>query len=122
MKKYKFAAMATTAVLLGMNTDAHANGFQGVSTSIASSVNEVPRLLSVLSYLVGLGLAIAGILKLKAHVDNPQTPLKEGVIRLGAGGACLALPLIIEAMSTSIGSGAGTAGDGVITTFDGVSF
>lgn len=125
MKKYQFAAMATTAIMLGLTDSAHASGsgtgFNTISQNISSSVNDIPRLLSVMSYLVGLGLAIAGVLKLKAHVDNPQTPLKEGVIRLGSGGALLALPAVIDAMVGTVGTG-GTAGQDVINTFDAVTF
>lgn len=120
---YKLAAVVTTSALLGA-TDANATstGFQGITTTIRNSVSDIPRLLTVLSYLVGLGLAIAGVLKLKAHVDNPgNAPLKDGVIRLGAGGALFALPAVVDAMSGSIGSG-GSTGSGVMSGLDNLDF
>lgn len=117
MKKYQFAAMATTSLLVSNSAFAGGSGFQDISDNIMKSVSDIPKLLSVMSYLVGLGLAIAGVLKLKAHVDNPQTPLKEGVIRLGAGGALFALPAVIEAVSSSIGTGT-SIGNENITKFD----
>ena len=119
---YKLAAVVTTSALLGA-TDANATtGFQGITGTIRNSVSDIPQLLSVLSYLVGLGLAIAGVLKLKAHVDNPgNAPLKDGVIRLGAAGGLLALPSVVDAAIGTVTSG-GTTGGAVMGTLDGLDF
>ena len=47
-------------------------------------------------------------MKIKDHVENPtQTPLKDGAIRLAAGGALFAIPIVSEAMFSTI---EGTAG------------
>ncbi len=118
---YKLAAAITASAFLGTGSEAHATGFQGISATIRDSVSDVPKLLTVMSYLVGIGFAIAGVLKLKAHVDNPQTPLKDGVMRLGAGGALLALPVLIEAMQGSIGSG-GASGTTTLNSLDALDF
>jgi hypothetical protein len=49
-------------------------------------------------------------MKIKDHVENPgNEPLKNGAIRLAAGGALLALPIIFEAMTETIGDGAGAS-------------
>jgi len=56
--------------------------------------------------MLGLLLGVLGILKVKDHVENPnQTPLKDGAIRMAAGGALFALPIIYESMRETIGTG-----------------
>jgi hypothetical protein len=68
-------------------------------------VAELPGLVTGVAYLVGIVMGITGIFKLKDHVDNPsQTPLKEGAIRLVAGGALFALPIVYDAMLNTIGT------------------
>jgi hypothetical protein len=45
-------------------------------------------------------------MKIKDHVENPsQTPLKDGAIRLLAGGALFAIPIISDAMFNTVGTG-----------------
>jgi hypothetical protein len=56
--------------------------------------------------MFGILLGVLGVLKIKDHVENPgQTPLKDGAIRLAAGGALFALPIIYEAMFETVGVG-----------------
>nr|MBP7722755.1 hypothetical protein [Alphaproteobacteria bacterium] len=63
-------------------------------------------LLAALSYLFGILLAVLGIMKIKDHVENPsQTHLKDGAIRLLAGGALFAIPIVSEAMFSTVGVG-----------------
>ncbi len=39
-------------------------------------------MIQTVAYVGGIGLGVAGIFKLKSHVDNPgQTPMKDGLIR-----------------------------------------
>ena len=102
---YKLSAAMTAGVLIGTSTGAAADGANlgGLTTNIHASSASLPGFISMIAYICGTGLAVAGIFKLKQHVDNPgQTPMKDGVMRLGAGGALLALPFIVEAMLMSI--------------------
>jgi len=56
--------------------------------------------------MFGILLGVLGVLKIKDHVENPgNTPLKDGAIRLAAGGGLLALPIIYSAMQNTIGQG-----------------
>ena len=90
--------------------EAHAaagNSFSSISKNISTSIQDLPGLLAALSYLFGILLAVLGIMKIKDHVENPsQTPLKDGAVRLLAGGALFAIPIISEAMFTTVGTGA----------------
>ena len=94
------------AVSAGPAHAAGANNFSKISENIAASIASLPGLLAALSYLFGILLAVLGIMKIKDHVENPsQTPLKDGAIRLLAGGALFAIPIISEAMYETIGTG-----------------
>lgn len=104
---YGFGAAMTVGLTVAMTDTAHAaNNFSTISATIAESIQDLPGLISALSYLFGVLLAVLGIMKIKDHVENPtQTPLKDGAIRLAAGGALFAIPIISEAMLNTIGEG-----------------
>ncbi|MFH1157374.1 MAG: DUF6750 family protein [Pseudomonadota bacterium] len=101
---YRLSAAVTAGVLVGQSTSASASAdLGGLTANITTSSTSLPMFISSIAYICGVGLAVAGIFKLKQHVDNPgQTPMKDGVMRLGAGGALLALPFIANAMMQSI--------------------
>lgn len=79
-------------------------GFSKISENVVLSVESLPGMVSGLSYLFATMLGTTAILKIKDHVENPRnTPLSVGAIRLVAGGALFALPIVFEAMHTTIG-------------------
>lgn len=96
------------AVTLFTAGNADATTFNSISASIIGSTSGLPFLLSSLSYMFGVLLAVLGIMKIKDHVENPgQTPLKDGAIRLLAGGGLFAVPVVSQAMLQTVGSGGG---------------
>jgi hypothetical protein len=98
------AALTASIVLSG--GEAHANNFSSIAKNITTSVADVPGLLTGLAYLFGILIGVLGILKIKDHVENPQqTPLKDGAIRLAAGGGLFALPIVYESMFETVGNG-----------------
>lgn len=105
---YKMSAAFTVGMLASQ--DAHAGqDFSKIAENITLSIGGIPGLISGVAYVVGLILAVLGIMKIKDHVENPtQTPLKDGVIRLVVGGGLFALPIILEAMFTTVGTGTAT--------------
>ena len=81
------------------------NDFGDIARNITESVEELPGMISGFSYLIGMLLGVLGILKVKDHVENPtQTPLKDGAVRMAAGGALFALPIVSESMLNTIGT------------------
>lgn len=102
---YSVGAALTTGILL--SSEAHAaNNFGSIAENINTSIASIPGLLTGLAYLFGILLGVLGIMKIKDHVENPtQTPLKDGAIRLAAGGALFALPIIFEAMTATLDEG-----------------
>ncbi|MCB9988139.1 MAG: hypothetical protein H6868_02260 [Rhodospirillales bacterium] len=104
-KTTQMSAAFVVGMMLAPNA-AHANNFNNVAENIVGSINNLPGLLSALSYIFGILIGTLGILKIKDHVENPgNTPLKDGAIRLAAGGALLGLPIIFESMLETINTG-----------------
>ena len=115
-RKYMQMGAAFTAGLMISSGPAFAGGtnnFGSIASNVNTSIESVPGLLTALAYMFGILLGVLGILKIKDHVENPsQTPLKDGAIRLAAGGALFALPIIYEAMRET--TDAGAAGTGAV--------
>lgn len=105
-KSLQFSAVLTVAMIAAQGDAWAANNFGNIARNIQGSIADVPGLLSGLAYMFGIILGVLGVLKIKDHVENPgQTPLKDGAIRLAAGGALFALPIIYEAMLNTVGAG-----------------
>lgn len=106
---HKLAAIATIGVMAGASTEAYAGTattFKTMSQNIIAASSSFQSLISTVCWIGGAGLGVAGIFKLKQHVDNPgQTAMKDGLIRIGAGGGLLAFPFIMSAMQGSISNG-----------------
>lgn len=114
----KLAAAMTTGILLA-GTEAHATNIGDVATNITDASGSLPNLISTVAYIGGIGLGVAGVFKLKQHVDNPgQVAMKDGLIRLGAGGALLALPFLTDVITGTIDAGATATGP----AFSGMTF
>lgn len=117
MKKFiqkqslRVSALVVIALMSGAE-DALAVGgrsgknFSTIADNISGSIERLPGLLTGVSYMLGILLGVLGILKIKDHVENPtQTPLQHGAIRLVAGGGLFALPIVYEAMQSTVGTG-----------------
>jgi len=105
---HKLAAAITTGMLVGESSAANATAmtFRDVSTNLITAAGGLPMMIETVAYVGGIGLGVAGIFKLKSHVDNPaQVQMKDGLVRLGAGGGLLALPYVTNAMMGSISNG-----------------
>jgi len=109
MKTLQFQA-AFIVGFLSAASDAQAqaispNDWSSIARNITTSIEELPGLITSVSYMIGILLGVTGVMKLKDHVENPsQTPMKEGAIRLATGGALFALPIVFESMLNTIGT------------------
>lgn len=110
---HKLAAAATIGMMVASSNDAFASAtnWRTMTNNIVTASSGFNNLISTVCWIGGAGLGVAGIFKLKQHVDNPgQTPMKDGLVRLGCGGGLLAFPFIESAMSGSIADSSGGAG------------
>lgn len=100
-------------------TEVQANNFNSIGSNVVNSIAQMPQLLSALSYMFGILLGVLGIMKIKDHVENPgNEPLKNGAIRLAAGGALLALPIVFESMLNTVGSEGAEVGVAQVTEIE----
>lgn len=83
------------------------------STAVSGKTNVLVDIVSYGCYIGGAILSAVGIVDLKKHVENPtQTPLKNGLAKLGFGGVLLALPFVSGVMSETMkGEGQATYQD-----------
>ncbi len=104
-KMMSAGAATFIGMVSGVESASAGNDFTTIVDNMESSISGVPGLISGVSYMMGILLGVLGILKIKDHVENPgQTPLQQGAIRLAAGGGLFALPIVYEAMQTTIGA------------------
>lgn len=115
----RLSAVATVGLMGALSTNTAAasggsvantgtDGVSAIAQNITEGVADWPTFIAYGCYLAGAGTGIAGILKLKAHIDSPQqTEIKEGLVRLAASGALIAIPLVLATLGDTI-----TAGDG----------
>ena len=114
--KMMLAGAGLFALVLMTGDAAHANNFSSVAKNMTLSMGNLPSMLSAVAYLFGLLLGVLGVMKIKDHVENPsQEPLKNGAIRLAAGGALFAVPMIYEAAKNTIGTTATATGQASLT-------
>lgn len=104
-KTLAFQAAFIVGMLSAVSDAKAGNDWSDVARNITESIEELPGLITGISYMLGLLMGVMGVLKLKDHVENPtQTPMKDGAVRLAAGGALFGLPIVFESMLNTIGT------------------
>lgn len=103
--------LGTTLLLAILSTTVFAADITSVATTAITQMNAISKLLSVASYVAGVGFALAGILQFKAHKEAPtQTPLSKPVVMLVVAACLLFLPTILTVAGSSLfGSSATSA-------------
>jgi hypothetical protein len=110
----KAGAGLTASALLFAPGSAHATNMTDIFNGVKTNMQAFPTLISYGAYIGGCGLGMAGILKLREHVDAPQqVKMKDGLVRCAAGGGLVALPYMINAF---MGTMTNDSGGGVTTS------
>lgn len=74
-----------------------------VAGTITGSMTNVAKLITAASYVAGIGFAMMGMLKLKAHKDNPtQVPLSQPIVLLCIAAGLVFLPNLISTGGATI--------------------
>lgn len=90
--------LSTTQLAMAQQT------LQEYSTVVSMKTNIIVDIVSYICYIGGAILSALGVLDLKKHVENPsQTPMKNGLAKLGFGGILLALPFVSGIMQETMG-------------------
>ena len=90
-----------------------------VANTIATSMTGIAKLITATSYVAGVGFALMGMLKLKAHKDNPtQVPLSQPIVLLAIAAGLVFLPSLIKTAGKTVWSSGGTSGGTAATGSD----
>lgn len=66
-----------------------------VASNITRSLVGVSGLLTAICYIIGMGFALSGLMKFKAHKDSPQQmPLSQPITELAIGASLIFLPML----------------------------
>jgi intracellular multiplication protein IcmD len=101
-------AAVLASVAMGLFYTGYANAGTGDIGSVASTLTttfaSVAKMVTAMSYLIGMGFGVSAMLKFKAHKDNPQgTPLGVPMMLLFVAAGLLFLPSIFSMGGASLG-------------------
>lgn len=81
-----------------------------IVSNVQGNILTLGPLLTIISYIAGVGFAIGGIVKFKAHKDNPtQVALSQPIVLLCVGAGLLFLPSIMASAGSTIFGGSSTS-------------
>ncbi|MDP3559238.1 MAG: hypothetical protein Q8R79_02655 [Legionellaceae bacterium] len=81
----------------------------GIAGTVETELSSLTALMSTVAYVTGFAFAVIGILKLKAHKDNPQqTQLSQPLMMLAVAGALVSFPYVLGAIGTTLFSAGAT--------------
>jgi len=121
--KWSFALLSLGLSFYSMDafaaTGGSSTGIAGIADNIASTFASLAKLITAVSYVAGMGFAMAAILKFKAHKDAPtQIPIGTPIALLFVAAALLFLPsLFTIAGQTVFGTSGTTGGISGVTSF-----
>jgi intracellular multiplication protein IcmD len=99
--------------LFCLSNFALAGSIGDVSDTVAGSMESIGKLITGASYVAGIGFALLGLLKLKAHKDNAtQVPLSQPIVLLVIAAGLVFLPSIISTAGDTIWGDSGGARGG----------
>lgn len=82
-----------------------------VAANVTNSLDQVAKLISGASFVAGVGFALAGMVKFKAHKDQPQqVPLSAAIVLLAVGAGLIFLPSVIKSAGQTLFGGSQTQG------------
>jgi len=92
-----------------------------VADGLSTQIGQFGDLLGIAASVMGVGLAVAGLLKLRAHSNSPNDPsnkVSSGILLVFLGAAMVALPeLIGSGISTLFGNTSGAVSGEDVPTF-----
>lgn len=107
-----FALFFISDILLASSGSGPAEGSLGsVAQTVTDSMTNVAKLITAASYVAGVGFAMMGMLKFKAHKDNPtQVPLSQPIVLLAIAAGLVFLPNLISTGGSTIWGGSADKG------------
>ncbi|MCW3782609.1 hypothetical protein [Defluviimonas salinarum] len=112
MKHWKNSAAVLVASAVTLASPAMAQNIGQIADGLTTQVSSIGILIEVVSYVLGVALGIAGLMKFRAHSQNPNDPsnkMSTAFMLMFVGAALVAIPAVLgSGISTIFGSGADT--------------
>ena len=109
-KNILIPAIALSCVLLPLEVAAQARDVGEIASDLTEQTGFVSQLVTVVAFVLGVGMAIAGLLKFKAHSQNPNDPsakMSTAFMLVFVGAALVAIPAALgSGIQTIFGSSA----------------
>lgn len=85
-------------------------GVGEVAKTVTGNLSNIANLIGAAAYVAGIAFALTGLMKFKAHKDNPQqTPLSQPIVLIMIAAGLIFLPSMITAAGGTLFEG-GKAG------------
>lgn len=108
------ALLASPAILIGGALHAQVRDFGQMANSLSAQGSSVTLLISTIAFVLGVVMAMTGILKFRQNAQNPNDPSSRPLVAFSfifAGSAMIALPaLLMTGVVTIFGTGAALTG------------
>ncbi len=89
---------------------AGSGGVGDVAKTVTGNLSNIANLIGAAAYVAGIAFALTGLMKFKAHKDNPQqTPLSQPIVLIMIAAGLIFLPSMITAAGGTLFEG-GKAG------------
>lgn len=114
------ALLALACITAGTIASAAAmSGIASVAAQVTSNLGNLARLITAAAYVIGMALAVAAIVKFKAHKDNPtQIPIGTPIALLFVAAALIFVPTVFKVSGGTLFGPSGTvAGISGIVSF-----
>lgn len=113
------ALLALTCITTGTVALAAVSGVASVAAQVTSNLGGLARLITGAAYVVGMAIAVAAIVKFKAHKDNPtQIPIGTPIALLFVAAALIFVPTVFKVSGSTLFGQSGTvAGVSGIVSF-----
>lgn len=106
------ALMAAGAVFIGMTSPALAQSAGEIFDDLGTQAGFLADLLTIVAFVLGAGMVIAGFLKFRQNAQNPNDPsakVSTAFVLLFVGAGLVAIPATIgTGIETIFGTGAAT--------------
>ncbi len=95
------------------------SGIGSIATNVTGNLTAIAKLITALAYVMGMAMAVAAVVKFKAHKDNPtQVPIGTPIALLFVAAALIFIPNIFKSSgATLFGASGQVAGASGVASF-----
>jgi len=112
MNKNLFKGVILTGLAIasfGVGTAFAVSGIGSIAENVTGNLTSIAKLITAMAYVVGMAMAVAAIVKFKAHKDNPtQIPIGTPIALLFVAAALIFVPSIFKSSGATLFGSSGT--------------